>query len=286
MVDTKKTVLITGASPGGIGNAIAREFHSAGLRVIATARSADSLKDLSALGIETLSLEVDQAESVEKCKKELEALTGGGLDYLVNNAGRNYTMPALDIDIAEAAAVFLTNVFAVMRLCQVFAPLLIRSKGTIVQVGSLAGYMPYVFSPVYNASKAALHAYSNTLRVELEPFGVKVIVLVTGGVKSRITRVDRTLPATSYYQPIADVYQRRLTHSQQGAMDTTAYAKSVVGKVLAQERWWHFWKTRNIWEGNQSWVVWFVLNYVGVGWFDIIFKRLFQLARLQRSKIN
>jgi 1-acylglycerone phosphate reductase len=77
---------------------------------------------------------------------------------------------------------------------QVFAPLLIQAKGTIVMVGSLAGVIPYVFGSVYNASKAALHAYANTLRVEMKPLGVSVITIVTGGVKSRISRTERMLP--------------------------------------------------------------------------------------------
>jgi 1-acylglycerone phosphate reductase len=65
-------------------------------------------------------------------------------------------------------------------MCKAFAPLVIASKGTIVQIGSIAAVMPYVFGSAYNASKAALHAYSSTLRVELEPFGVKVITVITG----------------------------------------------------------------------------------------------------------
>lgn len=76
---------------GGIGNSLAREFHARGLRVFATARSKDSIKDLSGdLGIECLSLEVDNEESVEACFEEVKSLVGDrGLDYLVNNAGRS-----------------------------------------------------------------------------------------------------------------------------------------------------------------------------------------------------
>ncbi|KAI4125356.1 MAG: hypothetical protein LQ347_005399, partial [Umbilicaria vellea] len=106
-------------------------------------------------------------------------------------------MPALDISLSEARATFETNLFAIMHICQTFSPLLIRAHGTIVQIGSVAAIIPYVFGSVYNASKAALHAYSNTLRVELEPFGVKVMTVVTGGVQSRIARTERWLPQGS-----------------------------------------------------------------------------------------
>lgn len=97
-------------------------------------------------------------------------------------------MPALDVDINDARACFEANFFSIIHLTQTFTPLLISSKGLILNVGSVAAIVPYVFGSVYNASKAALHAFSNTLRLELEPFGVRVLVVVTGGVKSRIAR--------------------------------------------------------------------------------------------------
>jgi len=72
--------------------------------------------------------------------------------------------------------------------------------------------MPYVFGSMYNANKAALHTYSDTLRVELAPLGVRVVTVVTRAVKSNITRTHRTLPDDSYYCPLAD-HEGRLTHS-------------------------------------------------------------------------
>lgn len=94
--------------------------------------------------------------------------------------------------------------------------------------------MPYVFGSCYNASKAALHQYSNTLRVELAPFGVKVITIITGGVKSNIARMDRVLTPDSIYQPLAQEYIRRTKHSQEVGMPTEKYARDVVSQVLAR----------------------------------------------------
>ena len=79
--------------------------------------------------------------SIAALEKEISRRTNGKLDILVNNAGRNYTVPALDIDLKEVREMYESNVFAVMRMCQVFAPLLIEAKGMIVQIGSLAGLM-------------------------------------------------------------------------------------------------------------------------------------------------
>ncbi|KAK5274404.1 NADPH-dependent 1-acyl dihydroxyacetone phosphate reductase [Exophiala xenobiotica] len=265
-VDERKTVLVTGCAPGGIGHALAVGFHARGLRVFATARRTEQLSSLSENGIETLPLVVDNDDSILACKASIEKLTNGrGLDYLVNNAGVSYVMPALDIDIAEANKVFDVNVFAVMRICQVFSPLLIESKGTIVMIGSLAGVVPYTFGSVYNASKAALHAYSNTLRVELAPLDVKVITVVTGGVKSRINaHVSRVLPRDSIYAVVEDSYIRRQGHSQEGAMSNEAYADSVINQVLPGAGPWPWrWlmsdaRRKWIWQGNKSWLVYYL----------------------------
>lgn len=133
-----KSVLITGCS-SGIGHALAREFQHHGLRVFATARSASSLTDLASLGIETLSLEVTDAFSINALYTQITSRTAGrGLDYLVNNAGRNYTVPALDVDPQEMRETFEVNLFAPILLIQTFAPLLITARGTVVQIGSLS----------------------------------------------------------------------------------------------------------------------------------------------------
>lgn len=97
-----------------------------GLRVLATARRVETISGLLPLGIETHSPEADKPECVSTVKKQVEELTGGRLDILANNAGRNSTVPALDVDFGEVRSTFEVNVFAVMRMCQEFAPLLIE----------------------------------------------------------------------------------------------------------------------------------------------------------------
>ena len=128
-----------------------------------------------------------------------------------------------------------------------------------------------VFGSAYNASKAALHAYSNTLRVELAPFDVSVVIIVTGGVKSRIARVDRTLPEGSIYIPIEANYIRRTKHSQEVGMPTVQYAKSVVSQLL------HSPQKTQIWEGSKSWLVWFATT---------LLPRSFMVSVLQSSSIG
>lgn len=273
-IEGRKTALITGCSPGGIGYALALEFRSKGIHVFATARNEKTVTDLNALGLEALQLEVTSPESVAEVKRHVSERTSGSLDFLVNNAGRNYTIPALDVDFSEVQATFETNVFSVMRMCQAFAPLLIQAKGTIIQIGSLAGEIPYVFGSAYNASKAALHAYSDTLRVELAPFGVHVMVVVTGGVQSNIARTHRELPNDSLYHPIEPEYQRRQLHSQEGAMEGTIYAEGVVRAALTKK------PVRSLWRGNQAWNVWLLLTLMPEMFWDYYFTWEFNLTKL------
>jgi 1-acylglycerone phosphate reductase len=284
--------ILPSCSPGGIGHSLALEFHAHNFRVFAAGRDLSSFATLAARGIEILPLTVDSEPSIQSLLDTLTPLLHGrGLDYLVNNAGINYTVPALDINLPEVRDVFETNVFGVMRLCQVFAPLLTEAKGTIVMVGSLAGVIPYAFGSVYNASKAALHAYANTLRVEMAPLGVSVITVVTGGVKSRIGRKSRVLPEDSVYAALDEEYRARLTHSQVGAMANEEYANSVVRQVLPGAGPWPWrWflkdaRKRWIWEGNKSWVVWALAGgWVWSGFWDWYFTRAFRLWKLGKSK--
>lgn len=189
-------------------------------------------------------------------KEEITKITNGKLDYLVNNAGRNYTVPATDYDFDEVEDLFRANVFGVMRMCKEFTPLLIAAKGTIVQLGSIAGIMPYVFGGAYNASKAAIHAYSNTLRVELAPFGVRVVIIVTGGVVSQLARVDRVLAPNSLYLPVEADYIRRTRHSQEVGIPADKYANQVVSKLAIKN------PPREIWAGYGARMIWFVTMFL------------------------
>jgi 1-acylglycerone phosphate reductase len=211
---------------------------------------------------------------------------------LINNAGINYTVPALDIDIPDARKVFETNVWAVMRMCQIFSPLLIQAQGTIVMIGSIAGVVPYVFGAVYNASKAALHAYANTLRVELAPLGVKVITVVTAGVHTNLAlRVKRVLPEKSHYAELDEAYQRRQLYANEVGMPAEQYAEDVVKQIIPGGGHW-LWRwlmsdarKRWIWAGAKSGRVWFLSG--SWSWnviFDWYFTRQFELWKVRESR--
>ncbi|KAF1916841.1 hypothetical protein BDU57DRAFT_517184 [Ampelomyces quisqualis] len=276
--EATRYALITGCTPGGIGHFLALEFAAKGFHVLATVRSPSKYTSPNK-SITYVPLELTSNESIRELGHQVAEITGGKLDILYNNAGRNYVVPALDYDEQELHELFQANVFSVMRMCKEFTPLLIEAKGTIVQTGSVAGLMPYAWGAPYNASKAALHAFSDTLRVELAPLGVRVVNVVTGGVLSNIARTHRTLPPDSYNQPLADEYERRLTHSQQVGMNTEQYARSCVRQVLGGDG--LFFKQRWIWEGKMSWIVWFAWSYLPSAVFDFYFTTKFKLGKLK-----
>ncbi|EJD40403.1 NAD(P)-binding protein [Auricularia subglabra TFB-10046 SS5] len=264
-MSAKKSVLITGCTPGGIGHALALEFHSQGLRVFPTARRVETLDDLRAKGMETLALDVTNDESVRAAAERVKELTGGSLDILVNNAGISYGSPATDVDIEQAKQMFDANVFGVMRMVKAFVHLIIAARGKIVNVGSISGVMPYAFGSIYNASKAALHSYGDTLRLELKPFDVDVVTLITGGVTSNIAKnnAGQPLSSDSLYAPISDeIMKRRHGRSQRGAMPATTYARNVVATVLKRRSpaWY--------WIGNWALTAWIISTFLPRRGFD------------------
>jgi len=139
---SQKSVLITGCSEGGIGFALAKEFQLRGLHVFATARSTAKMAGLEGLtDVTLLSLDVTSKSSIDAAVAAVSAATGGKLDYLVNNAGTQYVMPLLDADIQKAKDLYEVNVWGVVAMVQAFAPLVIASKGSIINIASIVGLM-------------------------------------------------------------------------------------------------------------------------------------------------
>ncbi|CAK7214607.1 NADPH-dependent 1-acyl dihydroxyacetone phosphate reductase [Sporothrix bragantina] len=281
----QKSVLITGCTPGGIGHAIAEEFHSKGVFVIATARRPEVLKELAAKGMATVALDVTSQESIAQCKEEVTKLTGGRLDFLVNNAGRTHTVPATDLDIDEIRATFETNVFGVMAMCKSFVSLLINARGLIINIASLSATSPYIFGSSYCASKGAVVSYSRCLRQELRPFGVRVTVVMAGTVRSNIANTVHPLVEGSLYEPVADLYAKRQVYSQNNqTMETPVFAQKVVANALRPEvpLLLRAWMGRRdwFWCGGMSTIVW-LGTILGEWILDAGAYRMFGLQKLK-----
>ena len=211
MSPTKRTILITGCSDGSLGSHLAIAFHNAGWRVFASARNVSKLTSVQAAGIETIQLDTLSDTSIASSVSQVEKLTGGSLDTLFNNAGGGLSMPLMDLDLNKVRDLFELNFYSIITMTKAFLPLLLKSTtthggikgGMIVNNTSCsslpAGGLP--FSGGYNASKAAATSLTETMRLELAPFGIKVVNLLTGGVHSTFhaNAVPDPLPANSMY---------------------------------------------------------------------------------------
>ena len=193
----QKVVLVTGAS-SGIGFATAIEFAKRGYKVYAVARRLEPMAPLKKHGIATVTCDVTLVEDVVKLRDLVSLENDGYLDILYNNAGQPCTVSAIDAKDDVVAKCYEVNVFAPIRITREFTALLIKAKGTVGFTGSVAGLIPVPFLSIYSSTKAALHLYAATLRVEFEPFGVTVLNFVTGSVRTSI-RDDRELPEDSWF---------------------------------------------------------------------------------------
>jgi hypothetical protein len=142
LMATRKTVLITGCSDGGIGYGLAHQFLQRGYHVFATARDISKMSKLKDLPNVTLfELDVVKPSQIKAAVEAVTKRTGGTLDFLISNAGHNHFMPILDEDMDQVRALFEVNTFGPMMLTKAFAPLILKAKGVIVFVTSISGYV-------------------------------------------------------------------------------------------------------------------------------------------------
>ncbi|KAI2889754.1 transcriptional regulator family: Fungal Specific TF [Aspergillus niger] len=251
MANRETFALITGCS-SGIGKELAVAFANRGVTVLGTARRTQSLDELTSKysNIKALALDLSDPEIITKLKDSVLDYTDGYLDYLVNNAGTHYAGTAMDLEMDEVVAIFQVNVFAVMRLCQIFLPLLRQSpRGRIVQIESVTWNIPVVWQGAYNASKAALSQYSRTLRLvstQVKPLGVEVIEIVTGFVQSNILHHGLHAPEDSVYLPIKGIIENIKYQGNANGMPAHVYAASITDKLLRRQ------VDPEIWEGKMA----------------------------------
>jgi NAD(P)-dependent dehydrogenase (short-subunit alcohol dehydrogenase family) len=183
-----ETVLITGAT-AGIGKHTALHLAKRGHRVIATGRNEKALAELRAAGLEAVALDVTSTASIEAARAEIERLTGGrGVDVLVNNAGYGLFGPVEELSDADVRKQFDTNVFGLLAVTRAFVPgMRARGWGRVVNVSSVGGRMVFPLGGVYHATKYAVEALSDALRLELRQFGIRVSVIEPGYIATEFT---------------------------------------------------------------------------------------------------
>jgi NAD(P)-dependent dehydrogenase (short-subunit alcohol dehydrogenase family) len=180
-------VLVTGASRG-IGKAIAQKFVQAGYQVFRTTRQASPV----GTGDGVLRLDVQDEESIEKCVNAVLA-QAGRIDFLINNAGINIYGAIEEVSLAQIKAVFETNFFGIVRMTQAVLPTMRRqASGRVINIGSLAGFVPMPYQAAYAASKHALAGWTETLDLEVRRFGIRAILIQPGFIRTDIDRNSTT----------------------------------------------------------------------------------------------
>ena len=273
-----RSVLITGCSTG-IGQALALALHQRGLSVLATARRPDSLAALAAQGIRTAALDVDSEASIATLMAEL-ARDDLAVDMLINNAGYGAMGPLAEMPADVLEQQFRTNVFGLMAITRAVIPgMVARGQGRIVNLGSVSGILTTPFAGAYCASKAAVHALSDALRLELAPFGIEVIVIQPGGIQSSFganasAGVSARGDTLSLYAPVADAIAARANASQDNATPVTVFAEAMADVILAEN------PPAFATLGHGSTVLPALQRWLPVCWRDRLLGRRFGLARL------
>ncbi|MHA6494142.1 SDR family oxidoreductase [Pseudomonas borbori] len=236
---TQLTALITGCS-SGIGRALADAFKAAGYQVWATARKADDLAVLEAAGFNALQLDVNDAVAVEQMASQLGEQIGG-LDVLINNAGYGAMGPLLDGGVEGMRRQFETNVFAIIGVTRALFPLLRRNRGLVVNIGSVSGVLVTPFAGAYCASKAAVHALSDALRLELAPFSIEVMEVQPGAIASSFganasQEAEQLIDERSAWWPLRDSIRARANASQDHPTPASHFARNLLAAVQGSKR--------------------------------------------------
>jgi short-subunit dehydrogenase len=205
MTKQTKTILITGAT-AGIGRAAALYLAERGHRVIATGRRDAQLASLAreaaerGVHVDTLRLDVTDGTSIAAAKLDIGRLLGGrSIDVLVNNAGFGLGAPLIEATDADLRRQFDTNVFGLMAVTRAFArDMMAAGSGRIINVSSVGGRMTFPMMGAYHASKYAVEALSDALRMELKPFGIDVSLIEPGPINTEF--VDRMNATAESYR--------------------------------------------------------------------------------------
>ena len=233
---TSRAVLITGCSTG-IGRATAEYLASRGWNVYATARRAESIRDLAGRGMKTLPLDVCDEASMRAAVAAVEQAEGA-VGVLVNNAGYGQEGVLEEVPMEQVRRQFETNVFGLIRLSQLVLPGMRRQGwGKIINMSSMGGKLTLPGGGLYHATKHAVEALSDALRFEVAGFGIDVVVIEPGPIKTRfgdtaVASIDGLAGRESPYAKFNAVLAQRIKEAYEGPMARFAAEPEAVARVV------------------------------------------------------
>jgi NAD(P)-dependent dehydrogenase (short-subunit alcohol dehydrogenase family) len=236
MATTSRAVLISGCSTG-IGRASAERLARGGWPVYATARKLDALRGLEASGCKLLALDVCDEDSMRAAVRTVEDAEGA-VGVLINNAGYGQEGVVEEVPMEVVRRQFETNVFGLTRLTQLVLPGMRRQGwGKIVNLSSMGGRLTFPGGGFYHATKHAVEALSDALRFEVKPFGVDVIVVEPGPIKTAfgdtaVASLDHSEPGESPYRAFNAVVAQRIRDAYEGPLASFAAGPEAVAAVI------------------------------------------------------
>ncbi len=230
----EKVALVTGAS-SGIGAAACRSLAAAGYTVYGAARRLERLSQLQEEGVVALAMDVTDDASMRSGIDRILRDTGR-LDVLVNNAGYGSYGSVEEVPLTEGRRQFNVNVFGPLQLIQLVTPVMRRqASGKILNVTSVGGKIHTPFGAWYHGSKFALEGLSDVLRIELAPFGIDVIVIEPGAIKTEWSAIAAEhLLSNSGSGPYADAATRHSKTMTSGPLHDRASDPSVIGTTVLE----------------------------------------------------
>ena len=235
-----KTALVTGAS-SGIGEETAHTLHKLGYTVYAAARRTDRLKQLTNVGIHALTMDVTDDESMTSGIEKIIAETGR-IDVLVNNAGYGSYGAIEDVTLDEARRQFEVNVFGLGRLTQLVLPhMRAQRSGTIINISSMGGRLTTPLGGWYHATKHAVEALSDALRMETAPFGIDVVVIEPGGIRTEWSGIaadhlEETAEGSAYASQIKAVANSMRSESTNKRQSPPSVIADTVEKIVTARK--------------------------------------------------
>jgi len=249
-----KVAIVTGAS-AGIGEATVLALLKNGYEVYAGARRVERMQPLAAAGAKLLSLDVTDEGSMTKAVQQVLAATGR-VDVLVNNAGYGSYGAVEDVPLDEARRQMEVNVFGLARMTQLVLPTMrAQRSGTVVNISSIGGKMYEPLGAWYHATKYAVEGLSDCLRVELKPFGVRVVVIEPGAITSEwvgiaADNLEKASKGSAYVEQV-ERHLRAFRSAVKGAKPPKVVADAIVKAVNSSHP-----KTRYVMGGGAKPILW------------------------------
>jgi NAD(P)-dependent dehydrogenase (short-subunit alcohol dehydrogenase family) len=235
-----RAAAVTGAG-GGLGRDIALGFAAKQYRVFGTAMNPEEVAELRHASGGAVSLtrcDITDDDAVKRWARDVASQTGGGLDLLINNAGILTPGPLEVLSLEAIRREFEVNVFGSLSVINAFLPALRQARGRIVQISTWTAHVPMPFNGPSGASKAAVEVLATVYRAELKPFGIDVVVVVPGNMKTggpaktaaALQRVadDMTAQQRELYGRTFGSFANALNGMQSSGLDSVSAAKKVI----------------------------------------------------------